>query len=79
MKAFGEHTEMEQRVGLLGTLWVWTFNLFSWLVDEASLREISLVMAILVSFATLLWYAGNMIIKHKEFLKALREIFRKKR
>lgn len=68
-----------ERLGLLGFIWAWTFNLFSLLIDEATLKEISLILAILVSIATLMWYAGNMIIKRKEFIRNLREIFRKKK
>jgi uncharacterized membrane protein len=68
-----------ERIGILGTFWAWTFNLFSLLIDETTLKEISLILAILVSIATLFWYAGNMIIKRKEILRALKEIFRKKK
>lgn len=68
-----------ERLGLLGTFWAWTFNLFSLLIDEALLKEISLILAILVSIATLMWYAGNMIIKRKELMRSFREIFGKKK
>ena len=77
-KLTGEMIHME-RIGLFGTIWAWTFNLFSLLINESTLKEISLILAILVSIATLFWYAGNMIMKRKELMRSLREIFKKKK
>jgi uncharacterized membrane protein len=67
-----------ERLGLFGTLWAWTFNLVSFFINEQFLKEVSLILAIIVSIMTILWYLGQMIIKRKELYRHLRDLFRKK-
>jgi len=40
------------------------------------LQEIALYVTILVGVATLFWHLGNMLMKRKEFWKALKEALR---
>lgn len=42
-----------------------------------TLQEIALYVSIIVGIMTILWYAGNMIIKQEEFTKALKLRFKK--
>jgi len=66
-----------ERLGLFGTLWAWTLNLFAFILNEEMLKTISLVLAIIVSLLTIIWYLGQFILKRKEFLREIKSIIRK--
>lgn len=70
----GGHME---RLGLIGTIWAWTFNLFAFFMNEQFLKEVSLVLAIIVSILTICWYMGQFILKRKEFLREIKAIIRR--
>jgi len=81
-----------EKTGLFGMLATWLLNLFAaslqqflyifnyafFLQEIETLQRFSLWLAILVSIFTLMWYIGNMLIKRKEWLKAIKELLKKK-
>ena len=66
---------MTNRIGPLGAVGTFFLNIFSLVVAEEHLKIISLVMAIIVSFLTIIWYISNLIMKRKEIMKGIKEMF----
>lgn len=64
------------RAGLSGFIMTWATYALSLFQAEENLRIVALYLAIAVSIATLLWYAGKMIIEWKNMKKAIKEMFK---
>lgn len=68
---------MTAKAGLFGWITMAVLNLFSILSAEEHLKIISLVMAIIVSFLTAIWYISNLIMKRREIVREIKLMFPK--
>jgi hypothetical protein len=68
-----------EKFGFFGFVSTWLSYIFSYIVNEKTLQEISLVLAIIVSVLTILWYMGKMIQGRKEMWRHLKEMFGRKK